>query len=156
MAKLSSDLYHGTTIAIGDAGVLIAGPSGAGKSDLALRLIDRGAILVSDDQTLLKRSGSKLIATSPGSIRGKMEIRGVGIIDMPSINDVTLRLVVRLSDSYERLPMSRQVETLAGIEIDHVRLKAFEISAPLKVEHALRAVLSKPLLAPSYKAPVSL
>ncbi len=156
MARLSSELYHGTTIAIDGAGVLIAGPSGSGKSDLALRLIDRGAQLVSDDQTLLMRRGQSLVATSPGTIRGKMEVRGVGIIEMPFVTDITLRLVVRLVDSYERLPLSRQTETLAGVAIDHVRLKAFEISAPLKVERALTAILSQPLQQPSYKAPVSL
>ena len=156
MARLSSELYYGTTIAIDGAGILIAGPSGSGKSDLALRLIDRGALLVSDDQTLLMRRGQTLVATSPGSIRGRIEIRGIGIVDMPSVNDIPLRLVVRLVESYERLPLSRQTETLAGVEIDHVRLTAFEISAPLKVERALAAILAKPLDPPSYKAPVSL
>lgn len=156
MARLSSETYYGTTIAIDGAGILIAGPSGSGKSDLALRLIDRGAVLVSDDQTLLMRRGQKLVATSPGTIRGKMEIRGIGIVDMPNVTDIPLRLVVRLVDKYERLPMSRQTETLAGVEIDHVHLKAFEISAPLKVERALAATLDEPLAPPSYKAPVSL
>jgi serine kinase of HPr protein (carbohydrate metabolism regulator) len=42
-------MVHGTAISIGGHGVLIMGESGSGKSDLALRLIDRGAILISDD-----------------------------------------------------------------------------------------------------------
>ena len=47
------ELLHATAIAINGAGVLLLGPSGSGKSDLALRLIDRGAVLISDDGVLV-------------------------------------------------------------------------------------------------------
>ena len=50
---LSSETLHATSVAIGGRAVLLCGPSGVGKSDLALRLIDRGATLVSDDYTLV-------------------------------------------------------------------------------------------------------
>ena len=46
---------HSTSVVIEDAGVIIIGNSGSGKSDLALRLIDSGATLISDDVTLLKK-----------------------------------------------------------------------------------------------------
>jgi serine kinase of HPr protein (carbohydrate metabolism regulator) len=49
VALLSSDTIHATTVAIAGRGVMIEGQSGSGKSDLALRLIDRGGRLVSDD-----------------------------------------------------------------------------------------------------------
>ncbi len=52
-------LVHATAIAIEGEAVLLRGPSGAGKSDLGLRLIDDGARLVADDQTLLRRSGER-------------------------------------------------------------------------------------------------
>ncbi|MFN3389305.1 MAG: HPr kinase/phosphorylase, partial [Allosphingosinicella sp.] len=48
-----SETVHASCVAIGGRAVLIAGRSGSGKSDLALRLIDRGARLVSDDYTIL-------------------------------------------------------------------------------------------------------
>jgi serine kinase of HPr protein (carbohydrate metabolism regulator) len=51
-------LIHATSVAIDGRAVLLRGPSGAGKSDLALRLIDAGARLVSDDQSLLTRRGA--------------------------------------------------------------------------------------------------
>ena len=62
--------------------MLISGPSGSGKSDLALRLLDRGFTLVSDDRTIVRKEGGKLIASAPATIKGKLEIRGVGIVEM--------------------------------------------------------------------------
>ena len=53
MAELSSETIHASCVAIDGRALLIEGASGDGKSDLALRLIDRGATLVSDDYTCL-------------------------------------------------------------------------------------------------------
>ena len=72
--------------------VMIVGPSGSGKSDLALRLLDRGFRLVSDDQTIVRRDGGRLLASAPPSIAGKLEIRGIGIVDMEHDENVPLLL----------------------------------------------------------------
>jgi len=74
--------------------VLIGGPSGSGKSDLALRLLDRGFKLVSDDRTLVRRDGERLIASAPPNIAGKLEIRGLGIVDMDNVDNVPIALFV--------------------------------------------------------------
>ena len=50
--RLSAETVHARTVAKEGRAVLISGPSGSGKSDLALRLLDRGFVLVSDDQTI--------------------------------------------------------------------------------------------------------
>src|SRR5205823_6262581 len=71
---------HATAIAIDGYGVLLRGQSGAGKSDLALRLIDAGASLVTDDQSVLSRRGDAIIVRAPGRISGLMEVRGIGIM----------------------------------------------------------------------------
>ena len=73
---------HASTVAIDGRAVLISGPSGSGKSDLALRLLDRGFTLVSDDQTIVRADGDRLIASAPPTIAGKLEVRGIGIVDM--------------------------------------------------------------------------
>ena len=88
--------------------VLLRGPSGAGKSDLALRLIDRGARLVADDQTELRLADGGLLARAPQTIQGKMEVRGLGIAELRPLRDVPVGLVVDLVDgqSVERVPDS--------------------------------------------------
>lgn len=75
---LSSEMLHATCVAYDGRAVLLIGPSGSGKSDLALRLFDRGFGLVSDDQTMVRKEGARLIASAPLTIAGKMEVRGSG------------------------------------------------------------------------------
>lgn len=129
-------LVHATCVAIGGRGVLLAGRPGSGKSDLALRLIDRGAVLVSDDYTELRRSGGRLLARAPAAIAGKIELRGVGIVELDSAADVPVCLHADLDRSPERLPEATTI-MLAGSEIPAVALAALEASAPLKLERAL-------------------
>lgn len=137
----TSETLHATSVAIGGRAVLLCGPSGMGKSDLALRLIDRGAMLVSDDYTILKWVDGRLEATAPQTIAGKMEVRGLGVIDMPCIDYARVALIVDLSDDIARMPADRPEERLiAGADIPVVRLAGLEPSAPLKVELALKTV----------------
>lgn len=123
---------------MGGRAVLLCGPSGAGKSDLALRLIDRGGLLVSDDYTLVRRVDGQLRASAPDTIRGKMEVRGIGIVDLPTVGDAPVALLVDLVDRVDRLPLDPVYRTLAGIQVPLVRIAPFETSAPIKVELALR------------------
>jgi serine kinase of HPr protein (carbohydrate metabolism regulator) len=137
MVELSSDRLHATAVAIGGVAVLIEGPSGSGKSDLALRLIDRGAVLISDDQTLLIRAGSRLLARPPQTIAGKLEVRGVGILSMPHVADIPVAMLVRLQDQVQRMP-DRRIRRIAGIDVPEVAIEPFHSSAPIKIELALR------------------
>jgi serine kinase of HPr protein (carbohydrate metabolism regulator) len=137
MVELSSDRLHATAVAIGGVAVLIEGPSGSGKSDLALRLIDRGAVLISDDQTLLIRAGSRLLARPPQTIAGKLEVRGVGILSMPHVADIPVAMLVTLQDQVQRMP-DRRIRRIAGIDVPEVAIEPFHSSAPIKIELALR------------------
>lgn len=116
---------------------MLEGVSGAGKSDLALRLIDRGAKLISDDRTLLVRTGQQLVARAPGTIRGQIEVRGLGIVTMEHVDDVAVALIVRLGGEPMRMPERRQ-RRLAGIVVREVAFEAFHASTPIKIEWALR------------------
>jgi serine kinase of HPr protein (carbohydrate metabolism regulator) len=129
-------LVHASCVAIRGRAVLIAGPPGTGKSDLALRLIDRGAQLVSDDYTELRRSGGRLLARAPATIAGRMEVRGVGVIELDPVADIPVCLFADLARPPERLPEAA-AEPLAGLDIPSVALAALEPSAPLKLEQAL-------------------
>ena len=137
MADLSSETLHATAVAIGGEAVLIEGRSGAGKSDLALRLIDRGAVLIADDRTLVVRDGKRLIARAPATMAGRIEVRGLGLVTMPHVNDAPVALVLRLADEDQRLP-ERRARRIAGVPVRELTLDPFRASAPLKVEWALR------------------
>ena len=99
---------HGTCVAIGNEAILFRGPSGSGKSDLALRVINCGGTLVSDDQTIIVRQEDELIMSSPENIRDKIEVRGVGIVNMPAKKEVRLGLVLDMmpSEKIDRIPVS--------------------------------------------------
>lgn len=137
MATLSSETLYATSVAIDGRAVLLEGQSGTGKSDLALRLIDRGAVLVSDDQTLLVRRDGQLLARAPGTIRGQIEVRGLGIVTMHHVEDVPVALIVRLGVEPMRMPERRQ-RRLAGVVVREMAFEAFHTSTPLKIEWALR------------------
>lgn len=138
------NLVHATCIAVDEDAALLTGPSGAGKSDLALRCIGPvhkfggqviQAKLVADDQVLLERHGNGIVARSPLSIAGKLEVRGLGIIDLPSVPKAWLGLIVELVEpvDIERLPdPGARVEVL-GLNVPILRVAPFQASAPLKV-----------------------
>lgn len=137
---------HASCVDLGGAAVLIRGPSGSGKSDLALRLIDTGGMLVADDQVALERRDGVLAARAPEPLRGRIEVRGVGIVSAPSVPVARVSMIVDLADpaAIERLP-EPSFDTLEGHRLPVVRIAPFEASAPAKVRFALAAALAEEL-----------
>jgi len=140
--ELSSETIHASCVSIKGRAVLIEGRSGEGKSDLALRLIDRGAVLVSDDQTICQRQGGttgggKLIASPPLNIAGKIEVRGLGIVEMPHVERVPIALLIVILDAPPRFPEDARKRRIAGVDVPVLALAALEPSAPIKTELAL-------------------
>ena len=136
-SRLSTENLHASTVALDGRAVLISGPSGSGKSDLALRLLDRGFTLVSDDRTILRKDGDKLIASAPTTIKGKLEIRGVGIVEMDTASDIPVALVVELTSDIQRLPDDSRDRLILGTAIPLINVDATTASAPSKVVVAL-------------------
>jgi serine kinase of HPr protein (carbohydrate metabolism regulator) len=143
-------LIHGTCLAIGGEGVLLMGQPGSGKSDLALRLMDgtgaglsgvvRGATLVADDQVVVRRSGARLVASPPSALAGKLEIRGLGIVEVDAVPEAELKLAVRLSPAaeIERLPDLAQARMeILGLGVPLVLIDPESASAPARVRAAL-------------------
>ena len=130
---------HATCLLVEETGVLLRGPSGSGKSDLALRLIDRGAVLVADDQVLLRRDGALVLAEPPGILAGLLEVRGLGVLKFPYRAPAPVGLVIELVDpaGVERMP---EPETLSLLDksIPLYRVGAFEAAAALKVRLAVQ------------------
>lgn len=130
---------HATCLLVDETGVLLRGPSGSGKSDLALRLIDRGAVLVADDQVLLRRDGVLVLAEPPEILAGLLEVRGLGILKFPHRAPAPIGLVMDIVEpaEVERMP---EPETLLLLDksIPLYRVCAFEAAAPLKVRLAVQ------------------
>lgn len=142
-----SETVHATCVSLGPAAALIRGPSGAGKSDLALRflfLARRGPAaieaprLVADDQVVLWRRDGRLHARPPRQIEGKLEVRGVGIVDVKWVREAEVVVVVDLvaPECVERMP-ERETVNLRGVPVPFLRLAPFEASAPIKLAAAI-------------------
>ena len=146
--KQSQILLHGTCVSVGGEGVLILGEPGSGKSALALRLIDEqghgisGVLqrseLVADDQVIVSRDQDRLMASAPAMLRGKLEIRGLGIVTLATPPSVPLALVVKLQDhsTIERLPDPATFGIL-GMTLPLVEIDAKTPSAPARLRAAL-------------------
>ena len=135
-------LAHGTAIAVGPNAVLIRGRSGSGKSDLALRclnlpigpLVTDRVLLVADDQVALEHDAMGLLVKSPAQIRGKIEVRGVGIVTVETIEQARLCLVADLvaPGQIDRMPEPQMCD-IDGVVVPRILVAPFEASAPLKI-----------------------
>lgn len=134
-------LIHGTCIELDGTGVLLRGPPGSGKSDLALRLIDGGGRLVADDQVVVEEAEGTLMASAPEAIGGFLEVRGLGLVRMPTVASAKVGLVVELvsANLVKRLPEPATC-TVLSTSLPLVRLEAFAASACAKVRLAACAV----------------
>ena len=143
------DLVHGTALALGGKAALIRGPSGSGKSDLALRCVALPPLphnpwraeLVADDQVCMALKGDAIEVSPPGTIAGRIEVRGLGILTLPYRAAARLALVVDLVPAAEvpRFPLEHLTAEYLGVTVPLVRLAAFESSAPVKLILALGA-----------------
>ncbi len=146
--KQSQIFLHGTCVSVGGAGVLILGEPGSGKSTLALRLIDEpgygisGVLLrselVADDQVIVTRDQDRLSASAPATLRGKLEIRGLGIVALTAPLSAPLALVVKLRDqsAIERLPDPATFDIL-GLTLPLVEIDGKTPSAPAQLRASL-------------------
>ena len=109
---------YATTVEVAGLGVMMRGDPGVGKSETAMGLIKRGNALVADDFTCLRKdvANNILYASAGGSTRNYMEIRGIGILHVPSIFGVT---AVRAEKQLDLLVTFRRMEDVNG-ELDRV------------------------------------
>lgn len=152
MTERGATTIQGTCVAVDGAGVLLRGKSGSGKSDLALRLIDGGAALVSDDLVSIAVEAGHAIARlpdrAPAETRGRLEVRGIGILPVPTVATATLALVVELGGPRPARLLEPETAEIGGIFLPLIRLDAFEASAPARIRLVLRRMQNGIIAAP--------
>ena len=140
---------HGSSVSLdygarGRWAVLLLGASGSGKSDLALRLIDQGAELVADDQTCLRLNDEgQLIVSAPKLLLGMLEVRGLGLINLPTTQDIPLIAVFNLvaPESIERFPECNTI-TYLNCAVNLWQIDPFAASATAKLRATVRSLLT--------------
>ncbi|MGK0184715.1 MAG: HPr kinase/phosphorylase [Verrucomicrobiales bacterium] len=126
---------HGCMIDVKGIGVLLIGKSGSGKSETVLGLLERGASLVADDLVHFRAlEGREVIGTAPEIGRSHMEVRGLGVLNIPAIYGIgSMRLEKRLDlvielkpyedlNKVERVSTRTQFHTVLGIKIPLVEV----------------------------------
>jgi HPr kinase/phosphorylase len=117
---------HASGVVVGEAGIVIRGASGAGKSSLALALLDEAAqaaffnALIGDDRLLLSVGHGRLIARGHPAIRGQIEQRGVGILQIGAEPAAIIRLVVDILQPEQTLRYPETINpsvTLCGLDL---------------------------------------
>ena len=139
-------LIYGTCVALGTKAALLRGGSGAGKSDFALRFLslpsEAGQLprLVADDQVQVEVRDGRLVASPPAALAGKLEVRGLGIVEVQHLNEASLVLVVDFVEPEQvpRMPPENaETVEIAGVSLPVLKLAPFEASAPAKLRLAL-------------------
>ncbi|MGE5345277.1 MAG: HPr(Ser) kinase/phosphatase [Acidithiobacillales bacterium] len=124
---------HGVLLEVGGLGVLLSGDSGVGKSECALALVQRGHRLIADDLVVVQRFPNEvLIGSSAGLIRHHMELRGLGIVNVPMLFGVsavlerhTVEFVIYLTHwvegrEYDRLGLEEESQEILGVAVPKV------------------------------------
>jgi HPr kinase/phosphorylase len=120
---------HGVLVDVYGIGILITGESGIGKSETALELIKRGHRMVADDAVDIKEIDGILKGRAPYITSGMMEVRGMGIIDVPALyglssvlNEKTINMVIYLEqwkdeENYDRLGIDQTFIEILNVPI---------------------------------------
>lgn len=110
---------HASAVLLGETGILIRGASGSGKSSLALELLradPKRARLVADDRVILSSVHGRLLADVPQALAGLLEVRGLGLVKLPHIAPILIRLIVDIVPAADcpRLPEEAQERAAIG------------------------------------------
>ena len=114
---MSDVMANVSCVAMRGRAMLITGAPGSGKSSLALALLDRGGELVGDDGVTLAQVGELVIASPPPNTEGLIEIRNVGLLEVP-VTRAPVAIVINLDPAAERLPLGHGHALLLEVPAD--------------------------------------
>ncbi len=132
---------YGTMVEVSGIGVLIEGDPGLGKSETALGLIKRGNVLIADDLTCIRKdvATNLLFGSASESTAGFMEIRGIGIMNVPRVFGVaavrgekrlqlvlTLKKLDEIRGEVDRIGQTRRSRTILGVDIPNIVIPVSE------------------------------
>ena len=132
---------YGTMVEVCGLGVLFEGDPGLGKSETALGLIKRGCALVADDLTCIRKDvgNNILFGSASGATAGFMEIRGIGIMHVPSVFGVaavrgekrlelivTFRHLADVRGEIDRIGQTRRTKTILGVDVPNIIIPVSE------------------------------
>jgi len=141
---MTSPTIHASAVLVGARAVLIQGASGSGKSRLALALLqaaDDGSLsfarLVADDRAHIEAVHGRLLVRPAAALAGLIEVRGLGIRQMPYEPVAVVGLLVELNQKdAARLPedASRQAD-ISGVRLPRLAVAAGADPLPLVLAH---------------------
>jgi HPr kinase/phosphorylase len=127
---------HGSLADVYGVGLLFIGQSGIGKSECVLDLVERGHRIVADDLVLVRRKGADILIGRGHELqRHYMEIRGVGLVDIPAIFGIRavrqqkrIEVVVQLeewrqdatTDAVERTGLDGETTDILGVHLPRI------------------------------------
>jgi serine kinase of HPr protein (carbohydrate metabolism regulator) len=121
---------HASAVLVGARALLIRGPAGSGKSRLALKLIAAAqsgllpfARLVADDRIRLEPCHGRLLARAPDTLAGLIEVRGLGIRQLPHEPVAVVGCVIDLAT-----PAPQRLPERAEVEVEGIRLSQLKIA----------------------------
>lgn len=128
-----SQRMHGVLLNVLGTGVMIKGQSGIGKSEVALELIQKGSLLVADDAVVIKKiDDNTLEGSAPDILKNRMEIRGIGIVDIQKLYGVAsvlssnrIDLIIEFKDftnSEDRLGNKYEYQEILGVNVQKISL----------------------------------
>jgi HPr kinase/phosphorylase len=156
-AMAPSTTLHGSLADVYGVGLLFVGASGVGKSECVLDLVERGHRLVADDLVMVSKQGADVLIGQGHELqRHHMEIRGVGIIDVPTLFGVRairrqkrIEVIVHLElwdheREYSRTGLEEDTEEVLGVDVPKVTIplnpgkNITVISEVVAINHLLR------------------
>lgn len=141
------ETLSGDLMVVYGKGVLITGESGMGKSEIAMELVRDGQVLVADDRVDVQKIHNVLYGHAPKLLRGMLEIRGIGIIDLERMfgaNSLVKRNKIDIVINLVRYDASEEYERIGDEMTSFTRIMGVNIPAmslPVSPGRSMRALI---------------